>query len=216
MRIAAGVRIPLEVCIVKSERAQLGRVLGARGAEQRFESLVRQPHMLQLERAQRGHPPQRRRQGARRCDVQMTIGEHRAFNTQRAQTGPGFGSERLEGRLVGPPKRQLLEARPAPRHRRARGSHAEVGLQLGRRLVNRAQQLGVHEAQSLAVHGPLQCADDERGGGGRAHERVQQRRRLGGLGIVGRRVDHGGGAALVVAERERAWNRMARPAASLS
>jgi hypothetical protein len=50
-------------------------------------------------------------------------------------------------------------------------------MKLGRRLADRFPQLGVHEAQRLAVLGALQRRDDERGGGGRARERVEERGR---------------------------------------
>ena len=70
-------------------------------------------------------------------------------DVEEAQAAPCPRAERLEGRRVGPENGQLLEARPAPRRRRARGGGGDrkVHHQLGRRLADRVAELRVHEPQ---------------------------------------------------------------------
>jgi hypothetical protein len=129
-----------------AERAQPWRCLGARGAEQLVCCRVRQ-RRAQLELAQRGHALQRRRDGARGGRVHGNFAKTEA---ERVQAAPGLGPERLEGRLVGVEKVQLLEPRPARRRRRPRGGGAlapglHIRPQLGR-LADRVPQLGVRSA----------------------------------------------------------------------
>jgi hypothetical protein len=52
--------------------------------------------------------------------------------------------------------------------------------QLARRLADRVAQLGAREAERAAVVHALERGGDERRGGGRARERTDERRRLGG------------------------------------
>jgi hypothetical protein len=150
----------------------------ARGAEQLGRRVGGKRHLAQLERAQCGYATQRRSEGARAGRVKKRRAVT-AADAERAQAAPGFRPERLEVRRIGLEDAQLLEARPAARRWRARGiGGLEAHLQLCRRLVDRVAELGVHELQRLAVLEALQRADDERGGGGRARERLQHRQRV--------------------------------------
>jgi hypothetical protein len=89
----------------ESERAQLGRGLGT--IKQLLSRCVRQIHVPQIERARRGHPRQRLSEGAPRGRAQGP-GQAGVTEAQPAQAAPGLKRERLDGRRVWPPDRQLL------------------------------------------------------------------------------------------------------------